>query len=69
MKSNEILNEFYDISADHGMIMHKEDTRRPRLTLRHVNKLKKIRKMKRIEDGKRMRNIPKIYNKPQPEGM
>jgi hypothetical protein len=38
--------------------------RRPRLTLRHLNKLRKIRDIQRLEQRKREANIPEIYRKP-----
>lgn len=65
MRQAELLNEYYDASEDNSIKANLSDTRRPRLTLRHLNKLKKVREMKRLESGKRARNIPKIYNVPQ----
>jgi hypothetical protein len=64
MKYNEILNEYYDMADDQLGMLHKDDTRRPRLTLRHVNKLKRVRELRRIEAGERERNLPKIYGQP-----
>ena len=38
--------------------------RRPRLTLRHLNKLRKIRDLRRIEQIRREMNLPIIYKAP-----
>lgn len=38
--------------------------RRPRLTLRHLNKLRKIRDMRRLERCKHEKDIPEIYKEP-----
>lgn len=64
------INEYILVSGkyfDRGL---KEDQyyplalRRPRLTLRHLNKLRKIRDMRRLEQHKREKDIPGIYKKP-----
>jgi hypothetical protein len=39
-------------------------TRRPRLTLKHLSKLRKQREMRRIEKRKHDKNIPEIYKIP-----
>lgn len=67
MRINEVLKEYYEIEDDDLAKAKIEDTRRPRLTLRHLNRLKKIREMKRLEMGKRARAIPSIYNVPTGE--
>lgn len=67
MRINEVLNEYYQVEDDDFSKANIEDTRRPRLTLRHLNRLKKVREMKRLESGKRSRAIPSIYNTPSPE--
>lgn len=40
------------------------DTRRPRLTLKHLNKLRKIREMKKSETDKRNKTLGVIYQRP-----
>lgn len=64
MKMGEILKEYYDMSDDNHQITTKGDTRRPRLTLLHLNRLKKIRELRKLESGKRAASIPKIYHQP-----
>ena len=63
------INEYIPMSGkffDRGL---KEDqhypfaTRRPRLTLKHLSKLRKHQEMRRLEKRKHDRNIPEIYNK------
>ena len=39
----------------------KSDTRRPRLTLKHLNKLRKIRQLRDIENQHRKLSLPTIY--------
>jgi len=40
------------------------DTRRPRLTLKHLNKLRKIREMKKADEEKRGKILSVIYQRP-----
>ena len=62
MRAGEILKEYYDMADDKHQTASMSDTRRPRLTLLHLNKLKKVREMRRFEDGKHSAQLPKIYN-------
>jgi hypothetical protein len=41
------------------------DTRRPRLTLQHLNRLRKIRESKKSEIEKRNKTLAIIYQRPQ----
>ena len=64
------INEYIPINGKFFNYELKEDQyyplalRRPRLTLRHLNKLRKIRDMRRLEQKKREKDIPEIYKKP-----
>lgn len=49
MKFREYLPENYFPEDDKLNQTSKDDTRRPRLTLRHLNKLRKIRELKKLE--------------------
>lgn len=40
------------------------DTRRPRLTLKHLSKLRKVRELHRLEQKERDALIPTIYKTP-----
>ena len=43
---------------------HYDDSRRPRLTLTHLNKLKKMRKLKKLDLDKRYKFFKDIYGIP-----
>ena len=73
MRAKETLFEFYDENQplESGYISPAEDdeleavdkktTRRPRLTLRHLNKLRKVRKMKRKEQIVQSELVARMY--------
>jgi hypothetical protein len=81
MKAKDLLVEFYDESAtdEFGYIssadedelepLKKGDTRkRPKLTLKHLNKLRKLKQVKRKEKIKHLDLVQRMYgNKPDME--
>lgn len=67
MKATEFIIEYYDPAQDDHYKMQKSDTRRPRLTLRHLNKLRKVRELKKMEDGEQKKFIPTMYSAPPAE--
>lgn len=50
MRADEIQAQYYDPSEDKFNQARLHDTRRIRLTLTHLNKLKKMRAAKALED-------------------
>jgi len=64
MRSTEILNEYYDAEEDNYNNRQIDDTRKGRLTLKHINRLRKQREVHNIEHASRMENIKKVYAKP-----
>ena len=42
MRSNEILNEYYDAEDDNLSNRKADDTRKVRLTLKHLNRLRRL---------------------------
>ena len=56
--SPEYLYRFGTKSSDTYKL---SDTRRPRLTLRHLSKLRKMRQLKNIENQRRKLSLPTIY--------
>jgi hypothetical protein len=54
---------------DHGIFKHTDEkhTRKPYLTLRHINKLKRMRQAKREEQEKRKSLVKLMYAAPNPE--
>lgn len=65
MRASEFLVEYYNISGDKMNQRVEGDTRRPKLTLKHLGKLRNVRELRRMESKKRMEYIPKMY-KSQP---
>lgn len=64
MKIKNIINENYDMEDDQYMIQQMSDSRRPRLTLRHLNKLRTIKDMRRIEKQARAEFVKIMYAAP-----
>tara|TARA_B100001115_G_scaffold142499_1_gene110234 strand:- start:140 stop:349 length:210 start_codon:yes stop_codon:yes gene_type:complete len=64
MRSKDILNEYYDAENDDYNNREIDDTRKSRLTLKHINRLRKQREVHNIEHATRTERIKKIYAKP-----
>lgn len=56
--------EFYDPADDELGIAHKEDTRRPRLTMFHLQKLRKARDVSKLEKAEHLNFLPDMYGQP-----
>jgi len=82
MRAKDTLFEYYEdaleqpdagyvSSADDNEIdkENKKSTRRPRLTLRHINKLRKVRKLKRLEKIKHSELVARMYGNKSDEEM
>jgi hypothetical protein len=67
MRANEFEMEYYDQGADKLSQAQISDTRKPRLTLRHLNKLKKMRAAQDLENHMRMDTLEIIYGAPAEE--
>jgi len=75
MRARDTLFEFYDeqskVDVENGYLssadddeldqMKRDTTRRPRLTLRHLNKLRHLRKAKRQEQIGHMQDVARMY--------
>ena len=64
MRSTEILKEYYDAEDDNYNNRQIDDVRKSRLTLKHINRLRKQREVHNIEHATRVENVNKIYAKP-----
>ena len=64
MRSNDILNEYYDAEENNFANREIDDVRKQRLTLKHINRLRKQREVHNIEHATRVDKIKKIYAKP-----
>ncbi len=58
------LREYYEAEDDSINTLKIDDTRRAKITLKHLNKLRKKRELDKLEDSERMQNLSKIYGKP-----
>lgn len=65
MRFKEVLKEYYDASDDEYSKVDIDDTRRPRLTLEHLNKLRKMREINGVEKAESEKFYKVIYAKPQ----
>jgi len=61
MKSIEILKEYYDAKDDDYMVVNIDHRRRPRITLRHLQKLRKTRSIEELEQKQRIKDVAHIY--------
>ena len=61
MLARELLVEFYDPANDELGKAKMDDTRRPRLTMTHLQKLRKSRDAERIEQAQHLNFLPDMY--------
>jgi|ETNmetMinimDraft_5_1059913.scaffolds.fasta_scaffold15774_2 hypothetical protein len=62
----EKLSEFYDVTDDKSII-ELDDFRKHKLSLKHINKLKRMREIKKLQMSKRQGDYNKIYGKAKPD--
>lgn len=55
------LREYYEANQDKYTIRKKTDTRKARLTLRHLNKLRKKRELAKLENEQRAQTLNAMY--------
>lgn len=67
MKANEFDMEYQDLGQDEFSQARLKDTRKPRLTLMHLNKLKKMRAAQDLENHMRTDTLEIIYGAPAEE--
>ena len=63
---NRFLREFYDPANNELDVMKLDDTRRPRLTLMHIQRLRKSRDAERVDRAQHLESLPDMYA-PAPE--
>ena len=70
MRLFEILSEsYYDPKDDKVSQYDDDDTRKPTLTLKHLNKLKKMRATKELENNKKTDLVKIMYTRPSDDGI
>lgn len=67
MKAKELLVEYYDPADDKLGQAKMDDTRRPRLTLTHLQKLRKSRDAEKYEKAQHLDFLPDMYAQAAPE--
>lgn len=68
MKAKHLLVEFYEPADDKLGQAKMSDTRRPRLTLIHLQKLRKARDVERYEKAQHVDFLPDMYDQPSQQG-
>ncbi len=63
--NNELMSlmENYFPEDDDYNTAHKTDTRRPRLTFKHLNKMRKLREVKKLEMAAHRQFVKTMYGK------
>ena len=56
------LNEFYYPEDDQLSVIDYDDTRRPRLTLKHLNRLRRNKDLSKVEKQEYLDFLPSMYN-------
>ena len=72
MRAKDLLCEFYDPADDKLGVAHMDDTRRPRLTMLHIQKLRKSRDVEKYETAQHTNFLPDMYgqaSEPEAGGM
>tara|TARA_B110000503_G_scaffold142031_1_gene237480 strand:- start:638 stop:838 length:201 start_codon:yes stop_codon:yes gene_type:complete len=64
MRSNEFLLEYYDDEDNEYSNRKIDDARRSRLTLKHLNRLRKQREVHNVEHASRTDRVKTIYARP-----
>lgn len=64
MRAKEILVEYYDPADDKLGQAKMDDTRRPRLTMVHLQKLRKSRDAEKYETAQHLEFLPDMYAQP-----
>lgn len=64
MRYNEVRQGFQNPEENKFETASKMDTRRPRLTLEHLGKLRKMREIRKLEIEERRELYKKIYQRP-----
>jgi hypothetical protein len=64
MRDAEFLKEYYDAEENNYANRKIDDVRKQRLTLKHLNRLRKQREVPNVEHANRTKRVKKIYARP-----
>lgn len=67
MRGHEFLREYYSEQNDKYTVVQIDHQRRPRITLRHLQKLRKTRSIEDLEQKQRIDDMSYIYGQPAAE--
>jgi hypothetical protein len=67
MRGHEFLKEYYSEQDDKYTVVQIDHQRRPRITLRHLQKLRKTRSIEDLEQKQRIDDMSYIYGQPAAE--
>lgn len=67
MRGHEFLKEYYSEQDDKYTVVQIDHKRRPRITLRHLQKLRKTRSIEDLEQKQRIDDMSYIYGQPAAE--
>lgn len=67
MKASDLLCEFYEPSEDEHFKRELSDTRRPKLTFKHLQRLRKYKDVKAAEKAEHLDFVKQMYKTPPPE--
>jgi hypothetical protein len=62
------LDEFYHPEQDDAILRKPEDTRKPKLTLEILNKMRKVKEIKQAEEIEHKKFVKVMYKQPSEEG-
>jgi hypothetical protein len=65
MRAKDLLVEYYNPADDSLGKAEMSDTRRPRLTMAHLQKLRKSRDAERVEQAQHISFLPDMYGTTQ----
>lgn len=68
MKAKHLLVEFYDPAEDDLVKANYDDSRRPRLTMLHLHKMRLAKDAERMDAAERLDFLPSMYGVPVSEG-
>lgn len=61
MQAKDLLVEFYDPASDQLARADYDDSRRPRLTMLHLQKLRRTKDARRYDRLQHMQHLPDMY--------
>ncbi len=67
MNVKELLFEYYSPEDDRLGVASMDDSRRPRLTMMHLQKLRKARDVEKYERAQHVNFLPDMYGQPPQE--